>query len=246
VSASTAVLKAESRLFLREPFSLFWMVGFPALLVMILGLIPGFREHSDDLGGRRVIDLYVPIGVLLAMIVAGIQSLPPVLTGYRERGILRRMSTTPVRALSLLTSQIALHALGAVASAVLVVLLGRVVFGVAFPEQVFGYLLALVLAVLVAMAIGSAISALSPNTKVTSVVGSIVFFPSMFTAGVWTPVQVMPPLLRDILEYTPFGAASQALDQAARGAFPDLSLLGITSLWTVLLVAAAVRWFRWE
>jgi ABC-2 type transport system permease protein len=246
VSASTAVLKAESRLFLREPFGLFWMVGFPALLVTILGLIPGFREHSADLGGRRVIDLYVPIGVLLGMIVAGIQSLPPVLSGYRENGILRRMSTTPVRALSLLTSQIVLHALCSVAAALLVIVLGRAAFGVALPEQLFGYLVALVLSVLVAMAIGSAVSAVSPNTKVTTVVGSVVFFPSMFTAGVWTPVQVMPPLLRDILECLPFGAASQALDQAARGAFPDWALLGVMGLWTVLLVAVAVRWFRWE
>jgi ABC-2 type transport system permease protein len=82
-TASTAVLKAESRLFLREPFSLFWIIAFPALLVIILGLIPSFREHSADLAGRRVIDLYVPIGVLLAMIVAGIQGLPPVLAACR-------------------------------------------------------------------------------------------------------------------------------------------------------------------
>ncbi|GLZ07274.1 transport permease protein [Actinomadura sp. NBRC 104412] len=246
MSASTAVLKAESRLFLREPFTLFWIVGFPALLVAILGLIPSFREVSEGLGGRRVIDLYVPIGVLLAMIVAGIQGLPPVLSGYRENGILRRMSTTPVRAGSLLAAQIVLHAACAVGSAALVIAVGRAAFGVPFPEHVPGYLAALLLAVLSAIATGAAVAAVSPNTKVTAVVGSIVFFPSMFTAGVWAPVQVLPPLLQDIVEFSPFGAASQALDQASRGAWPDWSLLAVIALWTVALVVAAVRWFRWE
>jgi ABC-2 type transport system permease protein len=156
------------------------------------------------------------------------------------------MSATPVRALSVLAAQIALHAACAVGSAVLVIAVGRVAFGVAFPEHVPGYLAALLLAVLSAIATGAAIAAVSPNTKVTTVIGSVVFFPSMFTAGVWVPVQVLPSLLRDIVEFTPFGAASQALDQASRGAWPDMSLLGVILLWTVLLVAAAVRWFRWE
>lgn len=73
-----AVLTSEARLFLREPASLFWIVAFPTLqLLLILGAIPAFREPSDDLAGRRVIDLYVPICILLA-----------VATAY-ERGLLR-------------------------------------------------------------------------------------------------------------------------------------------------------------
>ncbi|MFC5748881.1 ABC transporter permease [Actinomadura rugatobispora] len=246
MSASTAVLKAESRLFSREPYTLFWLVGFPTLLLVILGLIPSFREHSADLGGRRVIDLYVPIVVLLALIVAGIQALPPVLAGYRENGILRRMSTTPVRPGSLLGAQILLHLAGGLASAILAIAVGRLVFGVALPEHVPGYLVALALAATSAIATGAAIAAVSPNTKVTTVVGSVVFFPSLFTAGVWVPVQVLPDLLRRIVEFTPSGAASQALDMASRGDWPDWTHLGVTALWAVLLIAAAIRWFRWE
>ncbi|XVQ11108.1 ABC transporter permease [Spirillospora sp. CA-255316] len=246
MSASTAVLKAESRLFAREPYTLFWMVGFPALLLVILGLIPSFREHSADLDGRRVIDLYVPITVLLALIFAGIYALPPVLAGYRENGILRRMSTTPVRPGSLLGAQIFLHLAGALASVALAIAIGRLAFDVAFPAHVPGYLAALALAATSTIATGAAIAAVSPNIKVTNVVGSLVFFPSMFTAGVWVPVQVLPDLLRRMVEFTPSGAASQALDQASRGDWPDWTHLGVTALWTVLLLAAAIRWFRWE
>ncbi|WP_106402011.1 ABC transporter permease [Actinocorallia populi] len=246
MSAFTAVLKAEFRLFLREPFSLFWIAVFPTVLLTILGLIPSFREPDPGLGGLRVIDLYVPVNVLVALIMAGIQVLPPVLSGYRERGILRRMSSTPVRPSSLLAAQIVLHFAAALVSALLVIAVGRAVFDVALPGHLPGYLLALLLGALSALALGAAVSAVTPTVKATTVVGMVVFFPMMFFAGVWIPVRSMPDLMRSIVEYSPFGAASQALGQAAEGGWPDLAHLGVVTAWAAVLIAAAVRWFRWE
>ncbi|MDP9848384.1 ABC transporter permease [Streptosporangium lutulentum] len=246
MSASTAVLRSEARLFAREPAAIFWVAAFPTVLLTILGLIPSFREAGPELGGLRTVDLYVPVVVLLAVIMAGLQVLPPVLTGYRERGILRRMSATPVRPMSLLTAQIVLNGAVALCSAVLAMAVGRIAFGVALPEQLLGYALALILATLGALAFGATITAVSRTTKVSNAIGMAVFFPAMFTAGVYVPVQVMPDLLQRIVQFTPFGAASQALNQAAAGDWPDWSHLGVTALWTVILVAVAARWFRWE
>ena len=65
MSATTAVLRTEARLFGRELGFLFWIVLFPTVLLVILGLVPSFREPADDLGGARVIDVYTPVSVLL-------------------------------------------------------------------------------------------------------------------------------------------------------------------------------------
>jgi ABC-2 type transport system permease protein len=243
---NTAVLRTEVRLFRREPGALFWILLFPTLLLVILGSIPSFRNHDPDLGGLRTIDVYVPVAVLLGLIVGGLQSMPQTLTGYRERGILRRMSTTPVRPTALLTAQMAVYGGAALASALLALLVGRFAFAVRLPEQLFGYLLALVLAVLVALALGAVVSALSRTTKIAGAIGSAVFFPSMFCAGVWAPVQTMPDVLARIVGYTPFGAAAEALNRAAAGDWPGWTHLGVLVAWTVLLTAAASRWFRWE
>lgn len=242
----TAVLRAEARLFLREPGSLFWILGFPAVLLTILGLIPSFREDDEALGGRSVIDLYVPVAVLLSMIMAGLQAMPPVLTGYRERGILRRMSATPVRPSALLAAQIVLHGAASLGSALLVIAVGRTAFGVPLPEQAAGYLLALVLAVVCVLALGATICALSRTAKIATAVGSVVYLLMMFTAGVWVPVQTMPGLLRGIVECTPLGAASQALDQAASGSWPDWTHLAVMVVWTAALGVGSTRLFRWE
>ncbi|MFF2850275.1 ABC transporter permease [Streptomyces sp. NPDC058001] len=241
-----AVLKAETRLFRREPGALFWILAFPTLLLVILGSIPSFRDPEESLGGIRTIDVYVPVTVLLAMIMAGLQAMPPVVTGYRERGILRRMSTTPVRPSALLGAQMGLHGVAALASALLSLTVGRLVFDVVLPRQLAGYVLALVLAVLAALALGALVSALSRTSKIANAIGSAVFFPMMFSAGVWLPVQAMPDALANVVELTPFGAAAQALGEAAAGDWPGWAHLGILAVWTVVLSAAANRWFRWE
>ncbi|MFJ6614336.1 ABC transporter permease [Streptomyces sp. NPDC091289] len=245
-SPMAAVLIAETRLFLREPSSLFWILAFPSVLLAILGFVPALKEPEEGLGGRRVIDLYVPISVLLAMIMAGLQAMPPVLTAYRERGILRRMSTTPVRPSALLAAQITLHGVAALGSALLVIAVGRLAYGVPLPGQLPGYALALLLAVATVLAMGATICALSRTTKAATAVGSVAYLAMMFTAGVWVPVQAMPGTLSRIVEITPFGAASQALNEAAYGQWPSWTHLGIVALWTVALGFTAGRVFRWQ
>ncbi|WP_369172482.1 ABC transporter permease [Streptomyces sp. R28] len=246
VVLNNTVLKAEIRLFRREPGMLFWILLFPTLLLVILGSIPSFRDPQADLGGLRTIDIYVPVAVLLGLIMGGLQAMPQTLTGYRERGILRRMSTTPVRPAALLSAQMLVYGGAALTSALLALAVGRLAFDVRLPEQPFGYLLALVLAVLVALALGAVISALSRTTKIAGAIGSAVFFPSMFCAGVWAPVQTMPDVLARIVGYTPFGAAAEALNRSAVGDLPGWTHLGVLVAWTVLLTSAASRWFRWE
>ena len=243
---STAVLKTEVRLFRREPGAIFWILLFPTLLLVILGSIPSFRDHQADLGGLRTIDVYVPVAVLLGMIVGGLQAMPQTLTGYRERGILRRMATTPVRPRTLLFAQMTVFGGAALASALLALAVGRLAFDVRLPKQPLGYVLALLLAVLAALALGSVVSALSRTTKIAGAIGSAVFFPSMFCAGVWLPTQSMPDLMARIVGYTPFGAAAQALNRAAAGHWPGWSHLGVLAVWILLLTGAASRWFRWE
>lgn len=243
---NTAVLRTELRLFRREPGALFWILAFPTVLLVILGSIPSFRHHQADLGGLRTVDVYVPVAVLLGMIVGALQAMPQNITGYRERGILRRMSSTPVRPSALLSAQMLVYGAAALASALCALIVGRLAFDVRLPEQPYGYLLALLLAILAALALGAVVSALSRTTKIAGAIGSAVFFPMMFCAAVWIPVQAMPDLLARIVGYTPFGAAAQALNRAAAGDWPGWAHLGVLAAWTVVLTAGAARWFRWE
>lgn len=243
---ASAVFAAELRLFGREPGALFWIAVFPTLLLVILGSIPSFRSPEAGLGGIRPVDAYVPVAVLLSVIMAALQAMPPVITGYRERGILRRMSTTPVRPSTVLGAQMGLHGAAALTSSLVVLAVGRGVFDVALPRHGSGYAVALLTALACGLGLGALVSALSRTTKIATAAGSVIFFPLMFSAGVWLPVQAMPGTIAGIVEVTPFGAAAQALNQAAAGDWPDWVHLCVLAAWTVALCAGAARWFRWE
>lgn len=245
-AVNRAVLRAEFTLFRREAGSLVGILLFPVALLVILGSIPSFRQADAGLGGIRLVDAYVPVTVLLGMLAGGIQSMPPIITGYRERGILRRMSTTPVRPTAVLGAQMGIHGVAVLVSVAVCLAVGRIAFDVALPRQLGGYLLALVLSVVVSLALGALIASRARTTKISNAIGSVVFFPAMFCAGVWLPVQAMPDTLARIVELTPFGAAAQALNQAAAGDWPAWSHLLVLALWAAALTGAAARWFRWE
>jgi ABC-2 type transport system permease protein len=245
-SPARAVLRSETRLFLREPGALFWIMAFPVLLLVILGSIPSFREPSADLGGQRVVDLYVPVTILLAAILGAIQAMPAVLSGYREQQVLRRIATTPAEPWHLLAAQYVLHGGAVVVGAAAVLVVGRVAFDVRIPGSAGAYLLVLALALVALLAAGGLLSGLARSSKTSAALSTVVAFPMMFTAGLWLPVQVMPDLLRHIVELTPFGAASLALDQAALGSWPGLGHVGVLLAWTLGLGVLAARYFRWE
>jgi ABC-2 type transport system permease protein len=127
----------ELKLFLREPTAVFFAVIFPPLLLGVLGVIPGFREPSEDLGGQRVIDLYVPIMIAFVLAMLAISVLPTFLA-YREKGILRRLSTTPVRPRSVLLAQLVMGVGMALVAVALVLGVGVVAFDTAIPGQPLG------------------------------------------------------------------------------------------------------------
>ncbi len=241
-----AVLAAETRLFLREPFSLFWIAAFPTILLVIIGLVPGFREPDPGLGGLRIVDLYVPISVLLAVIMAAVQAMPQVLSAYRETKVLRRVATTPARPWHVLAAQVVLHGSAVVVSGLLVVLVGRVVYGVPLPGAPVPWALAMLLALLATLAAGCLVGGVVSSTRTAAVVGTAVFVPSMFTAGVYVPVTVFSGWLADVVALTPLGAAAYAMDAAARGGWPEPVHLLVVAAWAVGLGALAARYFRWE
>jgi ABC-2 type transport system permease protein len=236
----------EAKLLLRDPTAVFFGVLFPPLLLAVLGSIPGFREPTKDLGGLRVIDIYVPIVIAFVLAMLALSLVPTALATYRERGILRRLATTPLPPARLLLAQMVTGVTTALITVTLVIAVGSVVFGVAMPKQVGGFLLALVLGVASVFAIGLVLAAVAPTGRAASGLGSILFFPMLFFAGLYVPREVMPDVLRRISDFTPLGATVQSLQDATNGAWPSALHLAVMAVATVVAGLAAARLFRWE
>jgi len=240
------LLRTEAKLYLRDPATVFWGLAFPVLLLVILGSIPSFRDTSADLGGHSVIELYVPIQVAFALTILCVSALPAMLVTDRERGVLRRLATTPVGPGRLLTAQAAVNTVLCAGTIAVVLAAGWIAFGVGLPGQAAGFLLALVLGGAALTAVGLLIAAVAPTARVAAGVGSLLFFPLMFFAGLWVPREALPDLLRHVSDGTPVGALVGALQQASDGAWPGAVHLLVLAGYALVLGFAARRLFRWE
>lgn len=239
------LVRAELRLFLREPLLVFFTLAFPSILLIILGSVDDFRRPSADMGGARPIDLYVPIAVTLVLGMLALQSTPNVLAGYRERGVLRRLSTTPLRPWKLLVAQLTVSLLSAAVSVLLILSVGRLAFDVPLPAHL-AFVPALVLTAAAIFSVGLVIAAIAPSGKTGNAIGTLAFFPTMFFAGLWAPRESMSPLLRRIGDVTPLGAGEQALHDAAAGGWPHAGALAVLVAYVLVFGLAAARLFRWE
>ncbi|GLX01064.1 ABC transporter permease [Microtetraspora sp. NBRC 16547] len=242
------LILTETKLFLREPAAVFFVVVLPAALLLVLGAsIPGFRDADPSLGGERVIDTQLPgMMVLLSIVTLALSSLPSTLVAYREKGVLRRMSTTPIRPTALLVAQIAISAVVAVLSTALTLTLGHLVLGVPVPRQLAAFAGVLVLGAVAMFSIGLWLAAVAPNTRVVQGAGAVVMFPLLFLGGMWLPRDLMPSALRVVSDFTPTGAFGQVLRDTMAGHAPGLPHLAVLAGWALIAGIAAARMFRWE
>lgn len=245
-TSAQAVLRTELRLFSREPGSLFWIMVFPAGLLTVLGLIPAFTDPDEGVGGVTIIELYVPVAVLLAILMASVSAIPINLAVYREQLILKRISTTPARARDLLAAQYLVHGAAAVLGGALAMAVGRLAYGVGLPGNVVAYVGVLALVLAACLALGGLVGGLAPTAKMATAIGSTLLFPLMFTAGVWLPVAAMPGLLGDIVSFTPLGAGALALDAASAGQWPAWRDVAVVGGWALVLGGLGARYFRWR
>ncbi|AUS78364.1 ABC transporter permease [Actinoalloteichus sp. AHMU CJ021] len=242
MSAVRTTVTTEVRLFLRDPVAAGFAPIFPALLMVLIGLIP---LGDEDFGGRALIDIYAPIAISMGVAMTALVSLPTFMATYREQGVLRRLSATPARPSVVLAAQAAVNCGAAAVSIILVHLVGGLAFGLSAPGTLVGYLLVLVLGIGCLMSLGLVSAALCSNGRVASGVGNALFFPMAFFAGTWTPGPAMPDLVRAISDFVPLGALVQALDATVVGEWPSPLHVGVLIGWTVLGSVVAARFFRW-
>jgi ABC-2 type transport system permease protein len=243
-SAFASLTVTEAKLLAREVVPLLWGVGFPMVLLSVIGSFSSGPDKS--LGGGTLVAAYVPILIAFSCATFALQGLPTVLAGYRERGILRRLNATPVGAGRLLGAQLTVNLSVTLIATIGILVVGAAAFGVPLPGQPAGFVLAVGLTAAAMIGLGLLVASLARNARVAGAVGTMIFLPLMFFAGLWMPQATMPAALRTAGDDTPLGAAVAALSRSMAGQWPSAASLTVLAGYAVVLGLLAWRLFRWE
>ncbi|WP_449061118.1 ABC transporter permease [Planomonospora algeriensis] len=242
------MITTEAKLFLREPGGLIFAILLPLVLLIGLGnVIPGLQEANPDMGGQRGIDNYFPaMMTILSVVTMALTVLPGTLAAYREAGVLRRMSTTPVSPIRVLVAQLVNNLVVAVIATTLLVVLGNLFLDVPVPKNLLPFVGVFLLGTASLFAIGLLIAAVAPTAKSAPAIGSLLMFPLMFVAGMWFPREFMPDLLQRIGDFLPLAPFGQALRDTWAGDAPQTLNLVVMAATLLLFGGLAARFFRWQ
>ena len=244
--------RIELRVWMRDAGAVFFGLLFPTVLLVGIGLlIPGMRDPIEDLAGSpydglSAVALMLPALLAVALATPALNIIPATIATNREKGVLKRLSTTPMRPQGVFATSYLINLGATLVSAAIAYAVGLAVFGLAAPRNIGIVLIGFTLGLAAMFAVGTLIAARAQRGTTASAIGTTLYFPMLLMAGLWTPGPAMPELLATIARFTPLGASAQVMTAGwFTGELPWLQV-AVMVAWTALLVPVSVRIFRWS
>jgi len=241
-------VRYEQLSFWLNPVGAMFTIGFSLVFLVLLGASAG-NSRISYLGNIRLIQYYVPGFVAYGIMAACFNILAITTVNRRELGLLKRVRLSPLPAWVLVTAIVVSSMIVAIIQVALLLVVGRVAFGVHGPADVPAFVLAAVVGMVSFSALGIAMSTLIPNQDAAGPIVSIVFFVLLFLSGLWFPLKPGSGLAQ-FSNYFPVHHLITAIlvpFNRPRGASPwawhDLL---VVALWGVLGAVVAARRWQWS
>lgn len=210
-----------------------------------------FTVAGEELNENSLSAFDYTFAGLLGFAIIGMGIFGPinVFPELKKMGILRRLSTTPLRVWQYFVSTM-------IGQAIIGILAIAVMFAVAiavFHLQVVGNWVELaifiILSIMMILGIGLALGGWAKNERQVAPLANIVVFPMMFLSGTFFPRFLMPEWLQNITAFIPLTPVIDGIRLVTtEGAhFIDiLPQIGLVVGWMVVIYIIAFKVFRWE
>jgi len=231
-------------------------------LTLVNGVVDGISKEKADYKPSIVtdtrgvealnlsyIDFLVP-GILAMMIMSNnMNGVAGQIAAWRERGILRRMQGTTLKASTFIAAQITARLMLNGLQALIVLAVAHLVFGVSVNGSWVSLVSFVILGTLAFMAIGFIIAGIAKTPESAAPIAGFLSFPMLFLGGVFFPVRDMPDFLQPIINVIPISHLSHALREIMNVGTPFMEL-GFEALilgcWIIGAFIVASYTFKWE
>jgi ABC-2 type transport system permease protein len=197
----------------------------------------------------KYIDFLVP-GIVAMMIMSNnMNGVAGQIAAWRERGILRRMQGTTLKASTFIAAQITARLMMNGLQATIVLLVAHLLFGVEVRGSWFTLIGFIILGTLAFMAIGFIIAGIAKTPESAGPIAGVLSFPLLFLGGVFFPIRNMPEFLQPIVNLLPISHLSTALRETMNVGATLTSLgteVAVLGGWLIFAFFVASKTFKWE
>lgn len=208
--------------------------------------VVAFQEEPFTERQLRTIDFYLP-GVISAFIMTnGIIAVTTNTTEFKRRGIIKRLSITPLGKMEWILGNVLSQTLLNLMLTGLIIVIGWLVFSVqAIPD--FYSIILIFLGSILFSGMGMLLSGLIKDVEAASAIGNAIAFPMMFLSGAYWPVEFMPDYMQSIAKILPLTYFSEGLRSAmiykyTEGIITNTLIVAILAVIFIILGSLMTRW----
>lgn len=210
-----------------------------------------FTVATEQLNERSLSAFDYTFAGLLGFAIIGMGIFGPinVFPELKKMGILRRLSTTPLKVWQyFVATMIGQVFIGLISLAVMFVV-AITVFKLNIVGNYLELALFLILGIITILGIGLALGGWAKNERQVAPLANIIVFPMMFLSGTFFPRFLMPEWLQNIsafLPLTPIIDGIRLIATEGKHLIDILPQIGLVGLWAIVIYAIAFKVFRWE
>lgn len=195
----------------------------------------------------RFIEFFVPGIIAMAIMTSCMSNALNMNAELRQKGILRKLATTPITRADWLASSIVYQLILSVVSTAAILLVSYFVFDVRLHIGMWLPLI-VVVEVVAFVGIGMLLTPFAKEAESASAVANAFLFPMMFLSGTFFPVEMMPPFLQTFAKLLPLYYVNEALRAAM--IFVDhaatLRATGVIAAFAAVVFVAGTIRTRWD
>ncbi len=197
--------------------------------------VVAFQEEPFTERQLRTIDFYLP-GVISAFIMTnGIIAVTTNTTEFKRRGIIKRLSITPLSKIEWILGNVLSQTLLNLMLTGIMIVVGWLVFSVQAMPDLYSIILIFLGSILFS-GMGMLLSGLIKDVEAASAIGNAIAFPMMFLSGAYWPIEFMPDYMQTIAKVLPLTYFSDGLRSAMIYKYPE----GIITNTIIVAVLAAI------
>lgn len=241
------MLKTELKLSLRGMDMFIFAICMPIVVLVAIGIIYGSKPAFE---GANYTFLEQSFGAItsIAICAGGVMGLPLVVSDYRSKHILKRFKVTPIDPIVILLVQVVIYALYSLVSMISLFLVAKLFFKFNMQGSVLNFILGWLLVMISMFSIGIMVGGISKDSKIAGVIASALYFPMLIFSGATIPYEVMPNIMKNIVDVFPLTQGIKILKSATLGQPVENIIIPIFIMLIIAVICStvAIKFFKWE